>query len=126
MAETIEDMIRALQALPKAVEDSAQEVGKALKTTLDEQIAKGVGPDGEAWKARKAGGQPLQNAAAAVTVTVSGAAIVVSLESPEARHHYGLAKGGIKRQVLPTAQLPAAMISSMQIALAKGISAKWP
>lgn len=119
-------MIKALQDLPKAVEASAIDVGKALEGELTAQIAAGKGPDGQAWKARKDGGQPLQHAAKAVTVTVSGTAIVASLESPEARHHFGLAKGGIKREVLPTTQLPAAMISSMQIALAKGVSAKWP
>jgi hypothetical protein len=85
------------------VRDAAPDVAVACREELEQQIAKGVGPDGQAWEPRKEdGGQPLENAAKYLVVVAVGTAIFMRLKGHVARHHRGIARGGLERLILPT------------------------
>lgn len=96
-----------LRDLPKElVQGAAPEVAKALESDIQGSIAAGRAPDGAAWQLKKDGGKPLQNAGSHVTVDVVGTVVLVKLTGDDVRHHKGTARGGIRRQVLPTRKIP--------------------
>lgn len=98
--------VRKLRSVDGLAVAAAPAVAEAFKEELDGQIARGQGPDGTPWQRTESGEQPLQNAAAAVTVKAVGSVIVARVEGPEAFHHRGQTRGNIRRQILPSAALP--------------------
>lgn len=98
------DMLRGLPAA--LVQQSAPAVAQALAAEINADVAAARSPDGEAWAPKKDGGRALQNAAQQVTVDVVGTVILAKLKGPEVRHHKGTARGGIRRQILPTRKIP--------------------
>lgn len=104
----LDRMIARLRALPKALtRDVARDVAEALRTELVDQISRGEGPDGKPWQATQEGKVALRGAARALTVRAVGSHIVARLTGIEARHNYGAVRGGVKRQILPSDELPA-------------------
>ncbi len=103
--------IQRLRELPdRLVEESAPEVADAFKAELTTNIAGSHGPDGEAWAPKKDGGKPLAHAAAALDVKAIGTLIVATLTGPEVLHNKGFARGGVKRQILPTRKIPVGVV----------------
>jgi hypothetical protein len=73
-----------------------------------------LSPDGTPWQKTKAGEQPLQNAAKALTVVAVGNTVVATLRGPEALHHLGAVKGHIRRQILPTRAIPDSAVKALE------------
>lgn len=105
--------------------DIAPDVAKALDAELRAQIAAGQAPDGTPWQKTKSGKVPLTGAGKNLTVTADGTRIVAQLTGPEARHHLGAVKGGIRRQILPSRGLGQPVIKAIRTALGKAWGDLW-
>lgn len=105
--------IRRIRELPGLVDRAAPEVARAVERELQLQIRRGETPSGRSWKLRADGGAALVNAGKALTVRVVGKVVLVRLEGPEARHHLGAVRGGVRRQILPTASIPEDMAEAI-------------
>lgn len=117
----LDAQIAALRKL-KAPELAAPLVALELKRILDAQIARGVGPDGTPWAPTRAGGRPLQHAAAALTVFAQGTVVIAKLVGATALHHLGRVRGGIRRQILPSSSLPEALTDALRQVCVKAIA----
>lgn len=118
----LDSMIESLRALPKAVEEAADDSARALETVVRKQIAAGTTAEGKAWKPRAAdGGQPLQEAAKALYVAAVGPKIIFRLTGHIARHHRGRVRGGEARPILPIEGLPPAFASVIRAALERRV-----
>jgi hypothetical protein len=109
----LDAMIAKLKHLPELAQRAAPEVAGAVRDNVREQISKGTDPNGNPWKPTQQGERPLKNAANALYVANIGTTILARLTGPEARHHWGRARGGIKRQVLPTNGIPSSMAKAI-------------
>lgn len=109
----LDEHIARIQQLPGMVERMAPAVGKALEGELRQQIARGVGPDGKPWAPTKEGKVPLQKAAKALRVRAVGTTVLAVLEGPEALHHMGRARGGVRRPILPTTTIPDPVVKAI-------------
>lgn len=107
------EQINSLVDAPQAI---APVVATKLRAEIEGNIAAGRGPDGTPWQPTKAGKRPLQNAAKALTVVAQGTVIVAAIVGPEALHHWGAVTGGIKRQILPTRDIPQPVVTAIQTA----------
>lgn len=105
--ESLRGMIARLRQLRQLPEQAAPKVAVALEGEIKKTIAKGTAPDGTPWPATKDGRQPLTSAGKALTVTAQGSVVVARLDGHIARHHLGAVRGKVKRQILPSAKLPA-------------------
>lgn len=104
---TMQAWIDMLRELPdELVKASVPAVVQALGQEINGDVAAARGPDGEPWAPKQDGGRALQNAAQQVTVEAVGTVILAKLKGPEVRHHKGTARGGIRRQILPTRKIP--------------------
>lgn len=98
--------IRRLRELEHLVPDAAPEVARAVENELDANIASGVGPDGTPLKRTRDGRVPLRNAATKLRVRAVGPVVLCTLDGPEALHDQGRARGGVRRQILPSGKIP--------------------
>jgi hypothetical protein len=98
----IDRMIARVRQLPELARRAAPEVAQVFERELRAQIARGEDPNGKAWQLTQDGRVPLRDAAKALTIRVVGDVIVAHLDGPEARHHHGRVRGGVRRQILPT------------------------
>lgn len=110
----LQAQIRRLERLPVAITEAAPEVADALHVELDAQIAAGTDPDGTPWQPTLAGKRPLQNASASLTVRAIGNVILAKLTGPTALHHMGQARGGVRRQVLPSSKMPSRITNAIR------------
>lgn len=94
--------IARIRELAKLGERSAPTVAQALERELAAQIDAGTGPDGKPWQPTRAGTSPLRGAAKAVRVRAIGSVVLATVEGHHALHHQGRARGGVRRQILPT------------------------
>lgn len=106
--------IHRLERLPIAITESAPQVADALHAELDAQIAAGTDPEGTPWQPTQKGARPLQNASASLTVQAIGNVILAKLTGPTALHHMGQARGGVRRQILPSSKLPAKITAAIR------------
>jgi hypothetical protein len=114
-------MIARVRGLPvEVVEQSAKDIAKLVRAELAASISAGKAPDGAAWAQRKAdGGKPLANAMNAIQIGVAeGPVVFAYLTGPEARHHRGWVRGGVKRPIIPT-DLPPNWAPKIQAILAR-------
>src|SRR5690242_21841644 len=102
-------MIRKLRALPRVVEDALPEAAKELEKVIAGNVAAQRGPDGKPWQKAKDGAPVLLEAMKNVTVRAIGRVLLARVVGPEARHHLGIARGRVKREIIPTKQAPAPM-----------------
>lgn len=93
--------IARVRALPGLVERAAPSAAAAVDAAMRASITAGAAPDGKAWEATQTGKRPLANAAAALSVSAVGTAIVATVTGPEALHDRGWVRGGKRRQLLP-------------------------
>jgi hypothetical protein len=114
----LDGMIARLRALPGLAERAAPAVADAVREELQRTISAGTSADGETWAPKKDGGKPLQDAEAALTVVPVGKRIIIKLRGPEARHHRGWARGGVRRPIIPVNKIPAAMAHRIKKVLA--------
>lgn len=107
MAGELDDMIDKLRSLPELGKRAAPDVAVAVRESILETIRAGTDAEGKAWEPRKEdGGKPLVGAASAVKVAATGSRIFARVTGPEARHHLGRAKGGVRRGIIPTRLTP--------------------
>lgn len=85
---------------------AAPEVAQAVEREIGTQIVAGTGPDGKAWPKTQAGTAPLRGAARALRVRAISSVVVATIEGHHALHHQGRARGGVRRQILPTKGIP--------------------
>lgn len=97
-----------------AAEVAAPLVAQELDRELRAQIAAGVAPDGTPWQPTQAGAKPLQHAGASLIVWATGAVVIAKLVGATALHHLGRVRGGIRRQILPSSTLPAALTAAIR------------
>ena len=107
-------MIEQLSNLGDVAKTIAPAVAVALVKDITRQIARSEAPDGSKWKLTKEGSRPLVHAAKALTSSVVGSVAIIKLTGVEARHHYGIVKGGIKRQILPDYKVSTAAERAIQ------------
>jgi hypothetical protein len=110
----LEDWIERVESLGKLAAGIAPEIAVELDRELRANIAAGRGPDGIAWPPTKDGKPALRGAGKALTVRAVGKVVLATLTGPEARHHLGAVRGGVRRQILPTTTLPAPMVAAIQ------------
>ena len=115
----IQRQIERLQAVSTLPRDVAPDVADVLQRELEVQIKAGRAPDGSTWAPRKEdGGKPLVHAAEKLAVVPIGSTIFARIKGPEARHHKGIAKGGVTRQILPTTELPQPLVRAIDEVIA--------
>lgn len=115
----LDAMIARVRKLPELAKRAAPDVAIVVESELHRTIAAGTTPYGEAWKLTQDGSRPLTHAAQALAVVAVGSTIYVRLTGPEARHHLGRGRGGVKREVIPTRGLPPRMAAPIRAALAR-------
>lgn len=119
-AEQIDRQVARLRALAKLVPTAAPGVAVAVRDVVAGNIARGVGPDGVAWEPTEEGKRPLRRAAKALEVRAVGTVVVATLTGPEARHHLGAVRGGVRREILPTGgSIPSPMVDEIERVLDK-------
>lgn len=107
-----------LRLLTKLPEAGAEKAAKAIERELNRTLRAGQAPDGTPWAPKKDGGKPLKSAPEKVAVGAIGSTIIVRLKGrPTVLHHLGYARGGTKREVIPTGTLPPAMSKAIDKAI---------
>ncbi len=109
----LQQHIERLRSLPKLVEESAPAVAVAIERELGAQIARAETPAGEPWKPTASGSAPLRGAARALRVGAIGSTIIIRITGHHALHHMGIAKGRVKREIIPSKDLPAPMAKAI-------------
>lgn len=105
------DKIKAVGALPAKV---APQIAELTRQKIADNIANGVDPGGKPWPLTKDGKRPLRNAAKALRARAIGTVVQLVLEGPEARHHLGIARGHVRRQILPSGALPQPLVTAIR------------
>lgn len=108
--------VRTLATLPKRAEPVLR---RAVESDTKSNAAKGKDPDGNPWRRSKDGRAVLQNAAKAISVSVSSAVILITVTGRHARHHLGIVRGtGSKgeraRRIIPTSEIPKTTTRAME------------
>lgn len=121
MSDAVAKLNAAIARLRRLADPTefAPEVATALREELQDQIARGVGPDGKPWQPTAAGKLPLRGAASALRVVAVGSRIVASIGGKYAYHHRGQTRGNVARPILPSRALSAPMKNAIKAALAK-------
>lgn len=116
----LQEMIERLRTLGATLgKTSAPEVRDALEADLRATTAAGTAPDGTPWEPKQDGGKPLVGVDRDITVTATGNKILATLRGKYVRHHFGTARGGVRRQVLPTRKIPDALSRAIGAVLSK-------
>ena len=106
--------IKMLRTLPADVtREAAPAVADALRADIEASVSRAQSPDGTPWKPKLDGEQALVDAAQDVTVTPLDSVVLVKFTGKFVRHHRGMARGGIKRQVIPTRKVPDAVLRTI-------------
>ena len=111
--------IKAVGLIPTQV---APAVADALKDQITANISAGVDPSGKPWPLTQTGQVPLKNAAASLTVKAVGSVVLAKLTGPTALHHLGIARGHIRRQILPNGRLPQPMTAAIKVVINKAFA----
>lgn len=98
----LDGMIRRVDLLGGLAERVAPRVGDVLRREVEGAVAGQRSPNGSPWAPSKSGARVLERAAQKAVVSVDGSRVSVSLDGPEALHNDGRARGGVRRQILPT------------------------
>jgi hypothetical protein len=122
--QALDAMIAKIKAVGLIPTEVAPQIADALHSILDANIAAGVGPDGKPWPLTKKGEKPLKNASAALTVRAVGSVVLAKLTGPTALHHLGIARGHIRRQILPSSRVPGPMTAAVKAVLTKAFQTR--
>lgn len=104
----LNDQIARLRIVAKLPEEALPKVASAIGKQIDKQIHAGTDPYGKPWAPRKAdGSKPLQDVGKHIRVGIVGRTMIVRLMTRHAvLHHFGNARGRVKRQIIPSKTLP--------------------
>lgn len=105
---TIDRKIQQLSNLERELDRELQRaLSKALRAHVRRALRSNRTPDGDPIERRKDGGRALEGAERDVQVVVRGNRIEVRLTKRHlVLHHLGRARGGVKRELLPTEITP--------------------
>lgn len=117
--ESLTPLIERLRELGTLPEQAAPRVAEAMLQEVTRTIAAGTAPDGTPWAPTKAGERPLRGAAKALSASASGTVALLTLSGPEVLHHEGRAKGGVRRQILPSRKLNAPIVRALKRIIAE-------
>ena len=120
----LDSLIGRLRELPTLARDAAPSVARAVDGELRAQLAAGKAPDGSTWQPTKDGRQPLQNAASALSVRAVGTVVLARISGHYARHHRGWVRGGVRRQILPTARAPEPVVRAVRTVITEEFRSK--
>ncbi len=100
----LDDWLERLHTLPEVLPQAMPAAAAAVAGAVREDLAAGRDPGtGELWAPRKKDGErPMQGAAGALQVIVSGTTITLELGAPYTFHHFPV-RGEPARHVVPTA-----------------------
>lgn len=120
----LREMIERCRQLPvELVARSVPEIARALRDDIQRTAQAGTAPDGEPWQEKKDGTQALRGVERDVDVTFSGSVVIATLRGKFVRHHKRTARGGIRRQVIPTRKIPDAVTRAIGVTLRRHFSA---
>lgn len=109
------DVFRArVEATPSTLAEVARRAASEIEAIIRANIAAQRAPDGSPWPATKDGRPALERAADAVTVRAVGPRIVITVSGVEARHDVGAVRGRVRRQIVPTGDLPGDMSAAIE------------
>ena len=116
---SLDEMIAHARGMVTLPLELARAIAPELDAALKRQIAASKGPDGKAWDKRQDGGHALVNAGSYLQVRVvdmgdGRAAVRVVLPKPIALHDLGIARGGVKRQILPEGDLQGHLAAAVK------------
>lgn len=114
----LDEHIARVRALPGMAERAAPAIARAAHDEVAKTASAGTAPDGAPWKPTKDGTRAMRNAAAAVRAEARGSVVLVSVEGHHALHHLGRAKGGVRRQIIPTRSIPTPVTNAIETVLA--------
>jgi hypothetical protein len=119
----LDAILAKIASIPNLGVAAAPDVAIACERVTRNSIAAGTDPDGRPWAPRKKdGAKPLTHADKALTVGSTGALVILTLRGPEALHHLGRAKGGTKRAIIPTDDIPQPMAAAIEDALTRAFA----
>lgn len=107
-ARQLEGMMRRVNLLAGIAERVAPRVGEVLRREADKAVAGQRSPTGTPWAPSKSGARVLESASRRSVVSVDGSRVSITLDGPDALHNDGRARGGVRRQILPS-RTPAAV-----------------
>lgn len=110
--------IARIRAIPGLAMRAAPAVAAQTRVEISRTIAAGTTPDGVPWAKTKKGEEPLRNAASGLRVSAQGSVVVTSIEGHLALHHLGVAKGRVKRQIIPSKTIPNPVTKAIETVLA--------
>ncbi len=111
----LDAQIQRLRQVSAATPEIAREVADEFRRILVSNIKAGRGPEGQPWPPRKAdGGRALVNADKALEVEAIKNAVVATLTGPIAKHDLGVARGRVRRPILPTRKLPGPVVIAIK------------
>lgn len=117
-------MIDRCRELPsELVKRAVPDIAHALKDDITNTASAGLTPDEEPWQEKQDGERALVGVEQDVEVTFSGSTILATLSGKFVRHHKGTARGGIRRQVLPTRKIPDSVTRAIGTVLRRHFSA---
>lgn len=119
----LDAQIARLGDLRELTRAAAPDAAREVERTLKEQIAAGTDAEGKAWPRNEDGSQPLQTAAKSLTVVPVGATVFCRLTGHIARHHRGIARGGVERAIFPAKGIPPRMAARIRAVLARRFEA---
>jgi hypothetical protein len=116
---SLDKMIESLRSMDTLVQEGAPIAARNIEAALKSTVSAGQAPDGTPWPDKVTGGKALKNAAAAITVRVVGASIVIVLKGVEVFHHFGA--GVPRRQIIPQGKMPEKLGNAVRL----GFVAPW-
>ena len=121
MAGELTAIIAKIRRTATLARDAAPDVADILRGFVGESIAAGRTPGGEALAPRKAdGGQPLRNAAKAITVKAVGSIVTATVMGfPELLHNRGTKRMPARRLIPESGVIPEAIAEEIRRALAR-------
>lgn len=114
---TLEERIARIRAVPGVAVRVAPAVAVGVADVVREHAARGEDPYGRAWPPTAKGERPLRRAGDAVRASSSGPVAIVRVVGVEALHDQGRARGGVRRQILPSRSLPADGVAAVDAAV---------
>lgn len=114
----------AIEGLDKLPADAARAAAATLERELRANVAAGRAPDGTAWPATAQGTRALTNAGQALAITTAGTRVTATVTGPEALHDQGLARGRVRRQILPRGELPRELASKIHESIGEAFARK--
>lgn len=111
MSDMLADHIARMRALGSFASSVATHGASKVEAAAKRTAAAGTDPYGKSWPARKEGGRALANAAAAISVVVSGLRVLLRLAKPEAYHQTSKSH---PRKILPDGALPLGLAKALR------------